>query len=93
MTQTPEEAALAAYQAAFGWADPAPVFIDLTDNGDVYDKGKSKARQSSKTSIKANVAITRLQGHSSPKLSCHTLASSSIRVCIMFKFLLNLKWG
>ena len=26
-------------------------------------------------------------------LDCHTLASSSIRVCIMFKFLLNLKWG
>ena len=24
---------------------------------------------------------------------CHSLASSSIRVCIMFKFLLNLKWG
>ena len=23
---------------------------------------------------------------------CHTLVSSSIRVCIMFKFLLNLKW-
>ena len=24
---------------------------------------------------------------------CHTLASSSIRVCIMFNFFLNLKWG
>ena len=41
--QTPEEAALAAYQAAFGWAGPAPVFIDLTDNGGVEGKGKGKA--------------------------------------------------
>ena len=41
--QTPEEAALAAYQAAFGWAGPAPVFIDLTDDGGVNGKGKSKA--------------------------------------------------
>ena len=41
--QTPEQAALAAYQAAFGWAGPAPVFIDLTDDGDVEDKGKGKA--------------------------------------------------
>ena len=41
--QTPEEATLAAYQAAFGWAGPAPVFIDLTDDGGVEGKGKSKA--------------------------------------------------
>ena len=41
--QTPEEAALAAYQAAFGWAGPAPVFIDLTDDGGVDGKGKGKA--------------------------------------------------
>ena len=41
--QTPEEAALAAYQAAFGWDGPAPVFIDLTDDGGVDGKGKSKA--------------------------------------------------
>ena len=40
--QTPEEAILAAYQAAFGWAGPAPVFIDLTDDGSVDGKGKSK---------------------------------------------------
>ena len=32
---------LAAYQAAFGWAGPAPVFIDLT--GGDGDKGKGKA--------------------------------------------------
>ena len=44
--QTPEEAALAAYLAAFGWDGPAPVFIDLTggdSNGDVDVKGKGKA--------------------------------------------------
>ena len=41
--QTPEEAALAAYQAAFGWAGPTPVFIDLTDDGGVDGKGKGKA--------------------------------------------------
>lgn len=41
--QTPEEATLAAYQAAFGWAGPAPVFIDLTDDDGVEDKGKGKA--------------------------------------------------
>ena len=29
--QTPEEAVLAAYQTAFGWAGLPPVFIDLTD--------------------------------------------------------------
>ncbi|EMS48142.1 Phosphoinositide phospholipase C 6 [Triticum urartu] len=44
--QTPEEAALTAYQAAFGWAGLAPVFIDLTgDDGDgdadIKDKGKA----------------------------------------------------
>ena len=27
LQQTPEKAALAAYQAAFGWAGPPPVFI------------------------------------------------------------------
>ena len=43
--QTPEEAALAAYQAVFGWAGPAPVFIDLTDDGGVDGKGKSKGRR------------------------------------------------
>ena len=37
--QTPEEA----YQVAFGWAGPAPVFIDLIDDGGVNGKGKSKA--------------------------------------------------
>ncbi|VAH83944.1 unnamed protein product [Triticum turgidum subsp. durum] len=43
--QTPEEATLAAYQAAFRWAGPAPVFIDLTGDGDggVDAKGKCKA--------------------------------------------------
>ena len=44
--QTPEEATLVAYQAAFGWAGPAPVFIDLTGgdgDGDVNIKGKGKA--------------------------------------------------
>ena len=43
--QTPEEAALAAYQAVFRWAGPAPVFIDLTGNGggSVDTKGKGKA--------------------------------------------------
>ena len=43
--QTPERAALAAYQAAFGWAGPAPVFIDLIGDGDdgVDAKGKGKA--------------------------------------------------
>ena len=41
--QTPEEAALTAYQATFGWAGPAPVFIDLTDDGDVEGKGKGDA--------------------------------------------------
>ena len=41
--QTPEEAALAAYQAAFGWAGPAPIFIELTGDGDVDVKGKGKA--------------------------------------------------
>ena len=41
--QTPEEAALAAYQTAFGWAGPASVFIDLTDDGGVEGKGKGKA--------------------------------------------------
>ena len=41
--QTPEEAALAAYQAAFGWAGSAPVFIDLTGgDGDVKGKGKAE---------------------------------------------------
>ena len=41
--QTLEEVALAACQAAFGWAGPAPVFIDLTDDSNVDGKGKSKA--------------------------------------------------
>ncbi|KAE8789158.1 Phosphoinositide phospholipase C 6 [Hordeum vulgare] len=43
--QTPEEASLAAYQAAFGWTGPAPTFIDLTDDGDggADAKGKGKA--------------------------------------------------
>ena len=41
--ETPEEAALAAYQAAFGWAGPAPVFIDLTDDDGVEGKVKGKA--------------------------------------------------
>ena len=40
--QMPEEAALAAYQAAFGRAGPPPVFIDLT-GGDEDVKGKRKA--------------------------------------------------
>ena len=41
----PEEASLAAYQAAFGLAGLAPVFIDLTGDGDdgVDAKGKGKA--------------------------------------------------
>ncbi|KAE8795846.1 Phosphoinositide phospholipase C 6 [Hordeum vulgare] len=40
--QTPEEAALRANQAAFGWAGPAPVFIDLSGgDGDVKGKGKA----------------------------------------------------
>ena len=36
--QMPEEAVLAAYQAAFRWAGPAPIFIDFTGgegDGDV----------------------------------------------------------
>ncbi|KAE8813244.1 Phosphoinositide phospholipase C 6 [Hordeum vulgare] len=34
--------ALAAYQATFGWAGPAPVFIDLIGgDGDVKGKGKA----------------------------------------------------
>ena len=41
--QTPEEAALAAYQAAFGWAGPPPVFIDLTGSDGDDNKGKGKA--------------------------------------------------
>ena len=42
--QTPEKAALVAYQTAFGWAGPAPVIIDLTDDdGGVEGKGKGKA--------------------------------------------------
>ena len=40
--QTPEEAALAAYQATLGWAGPPLVFIDLTV-GDNDGKGKGKA--------------------------------------------------
>ena len=40
--QTPEEAAMATYQDAFGWAGPPPVFIDLTGGAD-DDKGKGKA--------------------------------------------------
>lgn len=40
--QTPEEAALATYQAAFGSAGPPTVFIDLTaGNGDDDEKGKA----------------------------------------------------
>ena len=41
--QTLEEAALAVYQAAFGWAGPPPVFIDLTGGDDDDGKGKGKA--------------------------------------------------
>ena len=41
--QTPEEATLAAYEAAFSWAGSPPVFIDLTDGGDDDGKGKGKA--------------------------------------------------
>nr|XP_020157401.1 formin-like protein 20 [Aegilops tauschii subsp. strangulata] len=44
--QSRKVAALAAYQAVFGWAGPAPVFIDLTGGdggGDVDDKGRGKA--------------------------------------------------
>ena len=39
--QTLEEAALAVYQAAFGWAGPPPVFIDLTGGDDGKGKGKA----------------------------------------------------
>ena len=39
--QTPEEATMAAYQAAVGWAGTSPVFIDVT-GGDNDGKGKGK---------------------------------------------------
>jgi hypothetical protein len=39
--QTPEEAALTAWQSAFGWAGPPPTFIDLTGN---CDDGKGKGK-------------------------------------------------
>ncbi|KAE8807583.1 Proton-coupled amino acid transporter 1 [Hordeum vulgare] len=41
--QTPEEDAVVAYQAAFSWVGPPPVFIDLTDGEGDGGKGKIKA--------------------------------------------------
>ena len=38
--QTPEEAALVAYQAAYNWTGPPPIFIDLTGGND-DNKGKA----------------------------------------------------
>lgn len=43
LQQTTEEAALAAYQAAFGWVGPPPIFIDLTGGDNDDGKGKGKA--------------------------------------------------